>query len=325
MFCGRITLCVDSDGAWCCPPPPAPRSTRPHPLTVFIVDAARGQRRTAASLLFDSLKIVVRERHTLKGAGVRVSAVAGLRLSATRNPGSSAVDDTNESGGAPGESGAATGLVDGGGTGRSPPLPPPPAALLEAVGSGVISVSPGGMAVVEHFGRGGGAGGGNPAEDRVTVGGDRGASPGGVAGGTAVPAPAGGGSTQHDASASLWRLRAARRRRQARGDKMRSLVTWAAGQDGAAWSDTRGGVQGGRGSGSRGGGREGSNQGKVESRTGALGGPSATRATSGAGAAAGSGRAEPVTEQGQQQSLGWGVKLQARALALPASFLQKRN
>ncbi|CAM9755154.1 unnamed protein product, partial [Scytosiphon promiscuus] len=107
--------------------------------------------RTAASLLFDSLRGVVRERHTLKGAGVRVSAVAGVDLPPPRSTRGTAGNGIS---GAPDATGVSPSEAD------SPPPPPPPplvpAGLLKAVGSGVINVSPGGMAVVEHLGRGGG-------------------------------------------------------------------------------------------------------------------------------------------------------------------------
>ncbi|CAM9369848.1 unnamed protein product [Laminaria digitata] len=300
--------------------------------------------RTAASLLFDSLRTVVRERHTLKGAGVRVSAVAGLELNPAR--------DAEYFAATPPAKNADSADFRGGVTRIPTPTTLPP-GLLDAVGSGVISVSPSGQALVEHLGQGG-AGSGD-REDGGAGGGGGGGSdiagswpsrdqPGGRGGSVAAVSTAGvaaferRGASKQEASASLWRLRAARRRRQARGDKMRSLVTWAAGDEGPAWNASAGSGGGGgdaggmHGSGERGGGRgRGAAappaRGRFVGRSGGVDGESGASRASGAGAkssAGGSGQQDSEVEQGQQ-AVGWGVALQARARAIPASFMPKRT
>lgn len=332
--------------------PPAPAPLLPLFVVVsctFISHSA--QNSTAASLLFDSLRTVVRERHTLKGAGVRVSAVAGLELNpapdaecfcATPPPKNADSEDCRGS--------------------ETRVLPPPtlPPGLLDAVGSGVISVSPSGQALIEHLGQGGAGSGGREGGAGSGGGGGRvegggGGSdiadswpsrgqPGGRGGSGAAVSTAGAtaferrGASKQDASASLWRLRAARRRRQARGDKMRSLVTWAAGDEGPAWNASAGGgggdggAGGMHGSGERGGGRgrgaiDPSTRGRFVGRSGGVDGESGASPTPGAAAkssAGGSGQQASEAEQGQQ-AVGWGVALQARARAIPASFMPKRT
>ncbi|CAM9973113.1 unnamed protein product [Ectocarpus sp. 6 AP-2014] len=318
--------------------------------------------RTAASLLFESLRTVVRERHTLKGAGVRVSAVGGFdlhppRIAAadgpTRTRNAPAAAAASAAGSPPEQRGGVFNVGGGGGGGgRSLALhhPPVPSGLLGAVGSGVISVSSGGVAVVEHLGRGGGGGGGGEEGSRNDEGdgdgGDDGSSGAGArraASSPPLPPPA---MSQQDASASLWRLRAARRRRQAKGDKMRSLARWSAGEDtGPIRGDggdrargtighipvmNRGGtkVSGRNGGGVGGGALGGDENGRVHQR----GGPGAAAAAAAAGGAAANQYRREAAAAGEEeqsrgrQALGWGSALQARAaLALPASFLAKRT
>lgn len=266
--------------------------------------------RTAASLLFESLRGVVRERHRMKGAGVRVTAVAGLELPSQGSVKAavgvafraSAPREHNQKGAVSSCPPSFEGIE------KSPQIPSNPRPeVLDAVGSGVISVSPGGIAVVEHLGRksygddGAGEGSGNGVHENGFEG-------GGVHN-------AGGGSS----SASLWRMRATRRRRQARADKMRSLVTWATGDRMLTWKS--GGAEGGgrfNGVGGPGIGHTGSRQASVvdgkpiavESRVQRLTRPSPPAEESNAS---------------QGEGMGWGVKLQARALAIPASFLPKRT
>lgn len=322
---------------------PAPPSL----LRAVVLTSFLHRIRTAASLLFESLRSVVRERHTLKGAGVRVSALAGVELppsarlsSSTAHSGAAALSDTGRNISSP--------SLDGSRRFGLPP-PPPPAGLLDAVGSGVISVSPSGLAVVEHLGRGGAGHRGNQGSAGGGDGGESGfsgsmsnKSGGGqpnkdrALGAVSADAPTRSRRcrSQQEASAPLWRLKAARRRRQARGDKMHSLVAWATGEDGVAWSVAGGGAGGphrGGGSGRGGGlGLSGSApaaRGKGAGRSGAVGGESGVQRASAAGAtsrAGGLSRAGAEIEHGQQ-ALGWGVKLQARALAIPASFLPKRT
>eukprot|EP00903_Cladosiphon_okamuranus_P007783 g7532.t1 len=309
--------------------------------------------RSAASLLFDSLRTVVRERHTLKGAGVRVTNVAGFDLhpprssrTTTTNGASKAAAKRGASAGAAGGAGAAEAAEDDSAVDSGEgllPLPPVPTELMDAVGSGVIRVSPRGRAVVEHLGRGGGDGSGSGEffQDDGGIGG------GGSSSDAARRAAAAAAATpQQGASVSLWRLRAARRRRQARGNKMRALVGWAAGEDiTASWNagsgvDGRGSERGGVGATGRGGS-------KLVGRSGALMGGEGGRAQEqstavasylqrgagddgGRGGRAGGGTQLQETgteaeESGGRQALGWGSALQARALALPASFLPKRT
>lgn len=291
--------------------------------------------RTAASLLFESFKSVVRKRHTLKGAGVRVSSVAGRDLPTPRLP-------------TPVKSTATTTLADpkdvppsGGdaldtlGDGRSVGLaygnmpsasaaaavvafspPPPPAGLLEAVGMGVISVSPGGVALIEQLGRGA-APAGDLASGSIRHG-EFGQSLSAPAGDRGAVADDGGESEasadRQETSTSLWRLRAARRRRKARGDKMRALVTWAA--SGQAGDKSR---VDGVGSGvpdpfARDVGRAVTSGRVMES-----GGRSEKEAN----------LADPAMAEAASRAgglgVGWGVKFQAHAArAIPASFLTKR-
>lgn len=270
--------------------------------------------RTAASLLFESLRGVVRERHRLKGAGVRVTAVAGLELP-SKGSVKTAVGLASH-GSAPRDhhqKGTTPALKE---DEKSPQIPFNPCPeVLDAVGSGVISVLPGGIAVVEHLGRK------SYGDDGAEEGSGNGVHDDGFEGGGVYNA--GGGSS----SASLWRMRATRRRRQARADKMRSLVTWATGDRMLTWKS--GGAEGGgrfngvggpgRGRGmehgiGHGGSRQASVVGgkpvAVESRVQRPLGPS-----------------PPVEESNasQGEGMGWGVKLQARALAIPASFLPKRT
>lgn len=291
--------------------------------------------RTAASLLFDSLRAVVRERHILKGAGVRVTTVAGQELFPLRQSVSTPIPSSPPSCGNANNASPRwrrQDAADMDGDTQPAVMPPPPAGLLEAVGSDVISVSPGGVAYIEHLGRelaGSDAvmsGGGGVVDRTGTI------SQGGEHGGGS-----GHHQQQHEAVASLWRLRAARRRRQARGDKMRSLVTWAAGEDpSTTWKAARAsstaldGVDGGGRRGARGGGDTVDLlvRGKGEAgRSGGLGldgtvGRTVPRAASASSRAGEMGKEEPGAEQGS--ALGWGVKFQARALAIPASFLPKR-
>lgn len=284
--------------------------------------------RTAASLLFESLRGVVRERHRLKGAGVRVTAVAGLELpsqgcvkaAAGGASHASAPRDHNQKGSV---SSSPSSLEK---DEKSPQIPSNPRPeVLDAVGSGVISVLPGGIAVVEHLGRKSyGDDGGGGAEEGY----GNGVHEAGFEGGR-FPST-GGGSSSHQASssASLWRMRATRRRRKARADKMRSLVTWATGDRVLNWNS--GGAEGGGrfngvGGPGRGRGREhgighgGSRQASV------VGGKPAT--VEGRGQRPSSASTPPAEESNvsQGEGLGWGVKLQARALAIPASFLPKRT
>ncbi|CAN0426881.1 unnamed protein product [Ectocarpus fasciculatus] len=298
--------------------------------------------RTAASLLFESLRTVVRERHTLKGAGVRVSAVGGFDLHPPRIAAAAA---TANAAGSPPEARGVFSVGGGGGGGRSlAPHPPVPSGLLGAVGSGVISVSSGGVAVVEHLGRGGAGGGeaGSRNTDEGDVGGDDDDGSGTGARRAASPPPPAVAMPQQDASASLWRLRAARRRRQARGDKMRSLARWSAGEDtgpvrGDGGDRARGAIgqipvmnrggskvlgRNGGGGGGGGGALGGDENGRVLQRGG---GPGAAAAAGGAAANQYRGEGEEEQSRGRQ-ALGWGSALQARAaLALPASFLTKRT
>ncbi|CAN0571381.1 unnamed protein product, partial [Ectocarpus sp. 12 AP-2014] len=310
--------------------------------------------RTAASLLFESLRTVVRERHTLKGAGVRVSAVGGFdlhppRIAAADGPTgarntSAAAAAASAAGSLPEQRGGVF-SVGGGGGGRSlaPHHPPVPSGLLGAVGSGVISVSSGGVAVVVHLGRGGGVGDASSRNDEGDGDGDDDGSSGAGARRAGSSPPPAAAMPQQDASASLWRLRAARRRRQARGDKMRSLARWSAGEDtGPIRGDggdrargtighipvmTRGGSKVSGGGGGGGGALGGDENGRVHQR----GGQGAAAAAAAGGAAANQYRREAAAagEEGQsrgRQALGWGSALQARAaLALPASFLTKRT
>lgn len=305
--------------------------------------------RTAASLLFDSLRTVVRERHTLKGAGVRVSAVAGLELNPAR--------DAETFGAHPPTKNPDSTDFRGGGTRVPTPRMALPHGLLDAVGSGVISVSPNGQALVEHLGQGGAGSGGHEDGEGRSGGGGGGGGGGGSdmagswslrdqpgtlsGGGGAMASTAGaaalerrGAASKQEATASLWRLRAARRRRQARGDKMRSLVTWAAGDEGPAWnaaagsgggSGGAGGLQGGGGRGR--GGATPATRGRFVGRSGGIDGESGAWRSQGAGeksSAGGSGQQGSEAEQGQQ-AVGWGVALQARARAIPASFMPKRT
>ncbi len=306
-----------------------------------------------ASLLFDSLRGVVRERHTLKGAGVRVTAVAGVAL---RPPRSNAGSFRGAQAGAgawtrdapaahPASASADGDFSDDGGRGGdgSPPQPPHtvPTEVIDAVGSGVISVSTSGHAAVEHLGRGGGGGGINVGG----VGDDDAAR-------RAAAAPASAAPQQ----VSLWRLRAARRRRQARGNKMRALVGWAAGEDvvtASSWSGGGGGSGGGDGDRGRerGGmnpaarGGSGGSGGKLVGRSGALVGGDGVRTQQqqqqlvdpgfagegyhrGEGGLGGGAQPQQETDAEQPgggQARGWGSALQARALALPASLLPKRT
>lgn len=290
------------------------------------INRVRKQNRTAASLLFDSLRSVVRERHTLKGAGVRVSAVAGVDLPPPRP-----FTTGTSSSGSP--DGTASSSNEGG-----LPLPPPPpalvpAGLLNAVGSGVINVSPGGHAVVEHLGRGGVDAYGNgdaPHDDGAgwTGGDDAGSRAAAAQAEAAMMA----GASQQDSTSSLWRLRAARRRRQARGDKMRALVRWSIGEDmagGGGGSDRVGG----------GGHRErgavnpvargsSSSTSRMVGRSGSLVGVESPglEVAEASGVLRQDAVVEAEEESGGRQSMGWGSALQARAaLALPASFLPKRT
>ncbi|CAM9760427.1 unnamed protein product, partial [Pylaiella littoralis] len=307
--------------------------------------------RTATSLLFDSLRTVVLERHTLKGKGVRVSAVAGvhlhppLRLVSGNTGNSSASSNASASASAISsgalEASAATlaasysadgagtlAAAEGGGGASTTPAPPVPAGLVDAVGSsGVISVSPSGLAVVEHLGRRGSSarqGGGE-----IVASGGRGG--GGEVRRGATPSAA---SQQQDAPVSLWRLRAARRRRQARGNKMRALVGWSAGQRGRGRDGVGVGVGVGaatnaswKSSPDGGGGDEGGRGGGRGANPAARGRRSSSAAAAAAAAAGGThhvrGRAGAGgQQQQQQQALGWGSALQARALS---GFLPKRT
>ncbi|CAN0446351.1 unnamed protein product [Ectocarpus sp. 8 AP-2014] len=318
--------------------------------------------RTAASLLFESLRTVVRERHTLKGAGVRVSAVGGFDLhppriaaadgpTGTRN--ASAAAAASAAGSPPEQRGGVFSVGGGGGGGGrslAPHHPPVPSGLLGAVGSGVISVSSGGVAVVEHLGRGGSGGDAGSRNDEGDGDGDYdGSSGAGARRAAASPPPLAAAVSQQDASASLWRLRAARRRRQARGDKMRSLARWSAGEDtgpirGGGGDRARGTIghipvmnrDGTKVSGRNGGGVGGGALGRDENgRVHQRGGPGAAAAAAAAGGAAANqyrreAAAAAAGEEEEQsrgrQALGWGSALQARAaLALPASFLTKRT
>ena len=286
---------------------------------------------------------------------MRVTNVAGFELHPPRAPLTvTAAAGTRK---APADPAAAAGSeaaeddasVDGGGEGLPPP-PPVPAELMDTVGTGVISVSPRGLAVVEHLGRGvgsgSGSGGGEFLQDEDGIGGGGSSSDAArrAAAAAAAAAPQQGAST-----VSLWRLRAARRRRQARGNKMRALVGWAAGEDvTTSWSAggddgrsrERGGVSAAaaRGSsrmvGSRSGALMGGEGGRAHlQQPGGAAGASYLR-RHGAGDTAGRGqRGAPQLHgadneagggSGGRQALGWGSALQARALALPASFLPKR-
>lgn len=80
----RCRLCLFANGnianSWCPPTCTIPRQqTSRVQLPAFTI-------RTAESLLFESLRSAVRERHTLKDAGVRVSSVAGQELPTPRLP-----------------------------------------------------------------------------------------------------------------------------------------------------------------------------------------------------------------------------------------------
>eukprot|EP00752_Nemacystus_decipiens_P007971 g7124.t1 len=311
--------------------------------------------RTAASLLFDSLRTVVRERHTLKGAGVRVTSVAGFDLHPPRANGANNGAPSTAAAGTRAAAAASAAVSEAAeddmsvdGDERPPPPPPVPAELMNAVGSGVISISPRGRAVVEHLGRGdGGIGGGNGSGGGQALYDEDGSGGGGSSGDAARRAAAAAAATapQQGASVSLWRLRAARRRRQARGNKMRALVGWAAGEDvTASWNagggDGRGRERGGVHATARGGSR-------TTGRSGAVAGGESGRAQQpqpgpaagagyllqGAGDGGGRGGAKELREAvgeeeedgpGGRQALGWGSALQARALALPASLLPKR-
>lgn len=215
---------------------------------------------------------------------------------------------------------------------RQPPVSTPPSlALLEAVGSGVISVSRAGAASIEHLGRGpsgseqdgsGSPGFGSNEEQKQ-------GQAQALSAGEPMPRGSAPGISRDSpqASASLWRMRAARRRRQARGEKMRSLTTWATGQD-PVGVGTLGMGDVGRGGATTGSDALGPRGSKASGRPVAMGsGVSGARRggsdSGAAGIASGVERGQPDGEQGQ--SVGWGVKLQARALAIPASFLPKRT
>ena len=281
---------------------------------------------------------MVRERHTLKGAGVRVTAVAGLELlspSAARISGVAGPASQDREGTVPTAS-----LDDVGRSGPEPALLPPypRPEVLDAVGSGVISVSTGGIALVEHLGRrkfdDGFEGDGFSTPEGDT--GNRGASSS-LTAGTYVRAGGGGGgfsSYQDPSPASLWRLRAARRRRQARAEKMRSLVNWATGEDTPAWNS---GVERSRSHGTRGAGRGSGGRpepGRGVGRHASAADGKSARDPGGTSSGEVRGRRqsipppaaeENIADQGGGEALGWGIKLQARALAIPASFLSKRT
>ncbi|CAM9454142.1 unnamed protein product [Choristocarpus tenellus] len=184
--------------------------------------------RTAASLLFDNLRNAVKERQALKGAGVRIAAIAGHELpgppldpSPTDVPVSSSLW-----------------------TERQPSIPmpaQPPEALLETLGSGVISVRPGRGATVELIGqeegleRGHGGLEDYPSKlQRITrksdgVYGDVGVNQTGehavgVGDVTATSARAAAMLQQREVMSGLWRLKAARKRRQKRDNKLRIFV-----------------------------------------------------------------------------------------------------
>lgn len=298
----------------------------------------------------------MRERHTLKGAGVRVSSVAGQQLStlARPTPGASlASPPIGDSDSHAGGEGPHVGYYPGDGTTAAVVscLPPaPPTELLEAVGSGVISVSPGGVAVVEHLGRSAADAGTREAggSGAATTSGDfdprqRPSADENVRSTAEFTGEAdAGGSGQHEASASLWRLRAARRRRQARGDKMRTLVALAAGggrgrDEGVIGPGVSGSVIGGK----RGGtvsGRAGGGAEAAAVRSGVIGlagggdrargrmASAVPAAASTVSRAGGLGTDGPAGADREGPALGWGVKLQARAaMAIPASFLSKRG
>ncbi|CAM9916721.1 unnamed protein product [Sphacelaria rigidula] len=304
--------------------------------------------RTAASLLFESLRGVVRERHTLKGAGIRVDSVAGQELPTRRLTTVAAAPTEGRSKSPPPagdvpdahDDAKSTGLGfshEASTTAAASPQPPP-AALLEAVGSGVISVSPGGVALIEHLGRKGAAALGGGDTDSATSGGDlasRSTRQGAPGESLSAVADRGGGGrggqsgasseARHDASASLWRLRAARRRRKVRGDKMRSLVTWAAGRQAGDDGMTGAGSSGVSERGSRvvRGGRD-DRSGGVRTAGMVRPPPPPPPPPPAVGRPAVLGGSASATVE-REEAVGWGVKLQARAArAIPASFLTKR-